>query len=120
MRYFRYTLDDLKRSSDRKLFTYITFFAGGGGSSCGYKLAGGDCLYMNEFQQVAVNDYLNNFPNTVHQCKDINSVTPEQIMEMTGLQPGELDILDGSPPCPPFSMSGTKQKGWGKEKIAYG
>ena len=61
MRYFRYTLDDLKRSSDRKLFTYITFFAGGGGSSCGYKLAGGDCLYMNEFQQVAVNDYLNNF-----------------------------------------------------------
>ena len=120
MRYFRYTLDDLKRSSDRKLFTYITFFAGGGGSSCGYKLAGGDCLYMNEFQQVAVNDYLNNFPNTVHQCKDINSVTPEEIMEMTGLQPGELDILDGSPPCPPFSMSGTKQKGWGKEKIAYG
>ena len=24
------------------------------------------------------------------------------------------------PPCPPFSMSGTKQKGWGKEKTAYG
>ena len=120
MRYFRYTLDDLKRFSDRKLFTYITFFAGGGGSSCGYKLAGGDCLFMNEFQQVAVNDYLNNFPNTTHLCKDINSVSPEQIMEMTGLQPRELDILDGSPPCPPFSMSGTKQKGWGKEKMAYG
>lgn len=120
MRYFRYTLDDLKKSSDRKLFTYITFFAGGGGSSCGYKLAGGDCLFMNEFQQVAVNDYLNNFPNTTHLCKDINSVSPEQIMEMTGLQPRELDILDGSPPCPPFSMSGTKQKGWGKEKMAYG
>ena len=29
-------------------------------------------------------------------------------------------ILDGSPPCPPFSMSGTKQKGWNKEKTAYG
>ena len=58
MRYFRYTLDDLKRSSDRKLFTYISFFAGGGGSSCGYKLAGGDCKFVNEFQQVAVNDYL--------------------------------------------------------------
>lgn len=120
MRYFRYTLDDLKKSSDRKLFSYITFFAGGGGSSCGYKLAGGDCLFMNEFQQVAVNDYLNNFPNTTHLCKDIKEVTSEQIMEMTGLKPGELDILDGSPPCPPFSMSGTKQKGWGKEKVAYG
>ena len=30
------------------------------------------------------------------------------------------DRLDGSPPCPPFSMSGTKQKGWNKEKTAYG
>ena len=39
---------------------------------------------------------------------------------MTGIQEGELDILDGSPPCPPFSMSGTKQEGWGKEKTAYG
>ena len=41
-------------------------------------------------------------------------------MEMTGLKVGELDILDGSPPCPPFSMSGTKKKGWNKEKTAYG
>ena len=32
MRYFRYTLDDLKQSSDRKLFDYISFFAGGGSS----------------------------------------------------------------------------------------
>ena len=121
MKYFRYTLDDLKKSSDRKLFNYITFFAGGGGSSCGYKLSGGDCLFMNEFQQVAVNDYLANFPETPHHiCDDIKNVTGQQIMEMTGLKVGELDLLDGSPPCPPFSMSGTKQKGWGKEKTAYG
>ena len=49
-RYFRYTLEDMKKSSDRKLFTYATTFAGGGGSSCGYKLSGGDCKFMNEFQ----------------------------------------------------------------------
>ena len=121
MRYFRYTLDDLKKSSDRKLFNYITFFAGGGGSSCGYKLAGGDCLFMSELQQVAVDDYLANFPETPHHsCADIRDVTGKQIMEMTGLKVGELDILDGSPPCPPFSMSGTKQKGCGQEKTAYG
>ena len=121
MKYFRYTLDDLKKSSDRKLFNYITFFAGGGGSSCGYKLAGGDCLFMSELQQVAVDDYLANFPETPHHsCADIRDVTGKQIMEMTGLKVGELDILDGSPPCPPFSMSGTKQKGWGQEKTAYG
>ena len=120
MRYNRYTLDDLKKSSDRKLFSYISFFAGGGGSSAGYKLAGGDCRFVNEFQQVAVNTYLANWPGTPHICGDIKNITGKKIMEMTGLEVGELDILDGSPPCPPFSMSGTKQKGWNKEKVAYG
>ena len=121
MKYFRYTLDDLHKQADKKLFNYITFFAGGGGSSCGYKLAGGEVLFVNEFQQVAMDDYLANFPDTPHHITgDIKDVTGKQIMEMTGLKVGELDLLDGSPPCPPFSMSGTKQKGWGKEKTAYG
>ena len=119
-RYRRYTLDDLERSASRKRFTYISFFAGGGGSSCGYKLAGGDCRFVNEFQQVAVNTYLANWPETPHICDDIKNITGQQIMDMTGLEVGELDILDGSPPCPPFSMSGTKQKGWNQEKVAYG
>ena len=39
---------------------------------------------------------------------------------MTGLKKYELDIMDGSPPCPPFSMAGSKRAGWGKEKVAYG
>ena len=120
MRYYRYTLDELKESSDRKLFSYISFFAGGGGSSAGYKLAGGDCKFVNEFQQVAVDTYLANWPDTPHICGDIKNVTGKQIMEMTGIKKYELDILDGSPPCPPFSMSGTKKAGWNKEKMAYG
>ena len=120
MRYYRYTLDDLEKSAARKKFTYISFFSGGGGSSCGYKLAGGDCKFVNEFQQVAVDTYLANWSGTPHICGDIKKVTGKQIMEMTGLKVGELDIMDGSPPCPPFSMSGTKQKGWNKEKTAYG
>ena len=120
MRYYRYTMDDLEKSASRKLFTYISFFAGGGGSSAGYKLAGGDCKFVNEFQKVAMDTYLANWPNTPHICGDIKNVTGQQIMEMAGLKVGELDILDGSPPCPPFSMSGTKKEGWNKEKVAYG
>ena len=120
MRYFRYTLDDMKKESDKKKFNYITFFAGGGGSSSGYKLAGGNCLFMNEFQQVAVDTYMANWPNTPHICDDIKNVTGQQIMDMAGFKKGELDLLDASPPCPPFSMSGSKRKGWNKEKVAYG
>ena len=29
----------------------------------------------------------------------------------------ELDILDGSPPCSTFSMSGKREETWGKQKI---
>ena len=38
MNYFQYTLNDLEHNSAKKEFNYITFFAGGGGSSCAYKL----------------------------------------------------------------------------------
>ena len=117
-RYFRYTLDDLKKSSNRKLFNVVSFFAGGGGSSCGYKLAGGDVLCANEFQQVHADTYSANFPNTPVIVDDIRKLNGEHIREKIGNV--EIDILDGSPPCPPFSMSGTKQEGWGKEKVAYG
>ena len=63
-KYFQYTLDELKKSSDRKLFNVVSFFAGGGGSSCGYKLAGGDILCVNEFQQIHADTYNANFPDT--------------------------------------------------------
>ena len=118
MRYKRYTLADLKESASRKRFNVVSFFAGGGGSSCGYKLAGGDVLCVNEFQQVHADTYSANFPNTPVIVDDIKNVTGKTIREKIG--DVEIDILDGSPPCPPFSMSGTKQEGWGKEKIAYG
>ena len=120
MTYFQYSLKDLEERSSKKAFNYITFFAGGGGSSCAYKLAGGDVRYMNEFQQIHVDTYLANFPNTVHECKDIKQVTGADIMELTGLKKYELDLLDGSPPCPPFSVAGTKREGWEQEKMAYG
>ena len=118
MRYKRYTLADLKESASRKRFNVVSFFAGGGGSSCGYKLAGGDVLCVNEFQQVHADTYSANFPNTPVIVDDIKNITGKTIREKIG--DVEIDILDGSPPCPPFSMSGTKQEGWGKEKIAYG
>ena len=118
MRYKRYTLADLEESASRKRFNVVSFFAGGGGSSCGYKLAGGDVLCVNEFQQVHADTYSANFPNTPVIVDDIKNVTGKTIREKIG--DVEIDILDGSPPCPPFSMSGTKQEGWGKEKMAYG
>ena len=118
MRYKQYTLKELEESASRRRFNVVSFFAGGGGSSCGYKLAGGDMICVNEFQQVHADTYSANFPNTPVIVDDIRKVTGERIRKIIG--DVDIDILDGSPPCPPFSMSGTKQEGWGKEKMAYG
>ena len=41
MNYDPYTIEEVKKSAEQKLFTVISTFAGGGGSSTGYKLAGG-------------------------------------------------------------------------------
>ena len=75
-------------------------------------------ICVNEFQKVHTDTYSANWPNTPVIIDDIKNVTGKRIREIIG--DVEIDILDGSPPCPPFSMSGTKQKGWGKEKVAYG
>ena len=83
-KYFQYTLDGLKKSSDRKLFNVVSFFAGGGGSSCGYKLAGGDILCVNEFQQIHADTYNANFPDTPVIVDDIRNVEGQQIRDIIG------------------------------------
>ena len=47
--YKRYTLQDTLDSEKRALFNVLSTFAGGGGSSTGYRLAGGKILAINEF-----------------------------------------------------------------------
>jgi DNA (cytosine-5)-methyltransferase 1 len=44
MKYQKYNLNDVKEASAQKKFTVISTFAGGGGSSTGYRLAGGNIL----------------------------------------------------------------------------
>ena len=45
LEYKPYYMMDVEISSSKKLFTVISTFSGGGGSSLGYKLAGGDCKF---------------------------------------------------------------------------
>jgi len=91
-------------------------FSGCGGSSLGYRMAGFKVCWANEFIGPAQAVYRANFPDTPLDIRDIRQVEPADILSATGLQVGELDLLDGSPPCASFSMAGKRHKGWGEVK----
>ena len=112
-KYQRYTLKDTLESEKRELFKVLSTFAGGGGSSTGYRLAGGKILAINEFVPEAQNTYRENYPNTLIIPGDIKKLTGKDFLEKINLKPGELDILDGSPPCSAFSMAGSVSHGKG-------
>ena len=116
MIYEQYKLDDVYKASAQNKFTVISTFAGGGGSSTGYRLAGGKILLINEFVEEAIASYKENYTDTPVLVDDIKKYTGQDFLDKTGLKVGELDILDGSPPCSAFSVAGKREKGWGKEK----
>ena len=89
--------------------TVISTFAGCGGSSLGYSMAGFRELLAVEWDDNAVATFRLNFPDVPVYHGDIAALSVEDCLTMTGLQPGELDVLDGSPPCQGFSTAGKRQ-----------
>lgn len=98
-------------------FRVASLFAGCGGSSLGYRMAGFRVVYANEFIPEARESYSRNaWPKTVLDGQDIRNVTPESILDKIGLEIGQLDLLDGSPPCAAFSTAGDREKTWNKPR----
>jgi DNA (cytosine-5)-methyltransferase 1 len=96
---------DIKSPPD---FTVVSTFSGCGGSSTGYVWAGGKVLLAVEWDDNAVGTYRLNYPNTDVYHGDIAKLTVQEVLDRTGLQVGELDIFDGSPPCQGFSTAGKR------------
>ncbi len=86
----------------------VSTFAGCGGSSLGYEQAGCEVVAAVEWDPHAAMCYRLNHPRTHVFEGDIAHATGEKILNATGLDVGELDILDGSPPCQGFSTQGRR------------
>jgi len=89
--------------------TVVSLFAGCGGSSLGYKQAGFDVRLAVEWDTGAANVYRRNFPGANVFEGDIADLTAKEALRLTTLEPGELDVLDGSPPCQGFSTAGHRK-----------
>ena len=88
--------------------TVVSLFAGCGGSSLGYSMAGYRELLAVEWNDNAVETFRLNFPNVHVFHKDIVDLSVAQCLKMIELKAGELDVLDGSPPCQGFSTIGKR------------
>lgn len=89
--------------------TVVSLFAGAGGSSLGYSMAGYHELLAVEWDDNAVETFKLNFPGVPVYHGDIAKLTVDECMKLAGLTgPGQLDVLDGSPPCQGFSTAGKR------------
>ena len=98
--------------TDHRCTVFGTFVCGGG-STMGYKLAGYHHLGGVEIDPKVAQIYdLNHRPEMMY-VEDLRKFNargdlPDALHD--------LDVLDGSPPCTSFSMTGIREKGWGKRK----
>jgi DNA (cytosine-5)-methyltransferase 1 len=117
---------DLRGSSG---LTVASTFSGCGGSCLGFKMAGFNVLTASEILQEAVKAYRENNPE-VSLYGDIRKINGDALLSDVGVGKGGIDVLEGSPPCTPFSTitnvhskvdnSMAGKKSWGKEIDYHG
>lgn len=113
---YKWNLADGYPSANIQKNEYNVFgtFICGGGSTMGYKLAG-----FNHLGGVEIDPPIADVYKTNHKPKYLYNLDIREFNKLIDL-PTELfnlDILDGSPPCSTFSMAGSREKAWGKEKV---
>lgn len=90
----------------------MSTFACGGGASMGYRRAGCQIVAANDIDPEMAWHYKRNLnPSLYYLCPIRDLLTADLPPELFA-----LDILDGSPPCSTFSMAGSREKTWGKNK----
>lgn len=78
-----------------------SFFAGIGGICYGFKQAGFEVVYANEYDKNACKNYRENHPGTKLSEEDVKEVKTSDVPD--------FDIFTGGFPCQPYSLAGNKE-----------
>ena len=91
--------------TNKKLKVY-GLFTGGGGLDIGFKEAGFEIIGASDIWKESEKTMNLNYPDIPFICKDITTLTSNDILESTnGVKP---DVIIGGPPCQGFSVMGDK------------
>lgn len=110
------TMKEVNEKAATNGYKVVSTFTGAGGSCLGLKLAGFNILYAIEFIPEAQKTYLANHKNTYLDKRDIRQIKGYEILNRINLKKGELDLLEGSPPCSAFSRMGEGSNSWNCQK----
>ncbi|WP_307979868.1 DNA cytosine methyltransferase [uncultured Senegalimassilia sp.] len=86
--------------------TVIDLFAGVGGLSLGFEMAGFEVALANEYDPSIAEAYKKNRPNTKMIVEDITKLPIE---ETFGPYQGKVTVVIGGPPCQGFSQKGMRK-----------
>lgn len=92
-------------------FSSVSLFSGIGGLDIGLHNAGFSPLLccevdVNALETLEYNlSQRNSFP--IYK-KDVNELSPKEVLKLINKKPGELDLLAGGPPCQAFSLIGKR------------
>ena len=106
------TMEEVNEKKGTNGYNIVSTFTGAGGSCIGLKLAGFNILYAVEFIEEAQKTYALNHSEVYLDKRDIREIKGEDILRQCNLNKGELDLLEGSPPCSGFSQMGIGSDGW--------
>jgi len=107
-------------------FTVIDLFAAPGGLSLGFDMAGFRVLAGVDIDPKGMETYKFNFPEAKAIVADIRRLKSKELMKITEISEGEVDVIAGGPPCQGFSTIGrvkiaslVRQGVWNHLKVSH-
>ncbi len=83
----------------------VDLFCGAGGMSHGFAQAGFNVVAGVDCDSDSLATFQVNYPTSRALSADLAQIPPQQLAQVVGIAPGDLDCLVGGPPCQGFSRN---------------
>lgn len=97
----------------------VDLFAGAGGLSLGFELAGFNVAAAVEYDPVHAATHEFNFPGCATICRSVAETDGTYIRERSGIGKHDIDVVFGGPPCQGFSMIGKRALDDPRNSLVY-
>ena len=99
---------DFEMSSNKNEYKCIDLFSGAGGLSLGFEMEDFNILAGFEIEPNFLKTYTSSHPNAIGFNEDLNEANVINLLKDNGIDPNEIDVVIGGPPCQGFSTVGNR------------